>query len=167
MEIREVSFYVNGTLYEFSIGSKRGQVPASETLIETLRERLGLTGAKKSCEEGACGCCTVLMDGAAVAACMMLTAACEGKHIVTIEALQNPETGELDPLQQAFIEEYAFQCGYCTPGIIMASKALLLKNPTPTQEEVEDALAGNYCRCISHYHVFKAIEKTVRREAAK
>lgn len=164
MEVRSVAFYVNDIPYEFSIGNLRGQVPAGETLVETLRERLGLTGAKKSCEEGACGCCTVLMDGDAVDSCMILTASCEGKHITTIEALQDAKTGRLDPLQQAFIDEYAFQCGYCTPGIIMASKALLLKNPHPTQEEVEDALSGNYCRCISHYHVFNAIRKIVHGE---
>lgn len=161
MKITDVSFEVNGTMYEFSVGDKRGQIPASETLIITLRERLGLTGAKKSCEEGACGCCTVLIDGEVAASCMVLTVACEGKHIMTIESLQDRETGALDPLQQAFIDEYAFQCGYCTPGIIMAAKALLLKNQNPTQEEVEDALSGNYCRCISHYHVFKAIKRTI------
>ncbi|UWG95824.1 (2Fe-2S)-binding protein [Dehalobacter sp. DCM] len=164
MEIDAITLYVNKTKYEFSIGNRFGQIPGSETLTQTLRERLGLTGTKKSCEEGACGCCTVIMDGDAVASCMLLTVDCDGRQITTIEGLQNPQTGELDPLQQAFIDEYAFQCGYCTPGIIMASKALLDKNPHPSDEEIRDALAGNFCRCISQYHVFNAIAKMIRKE---
>lgn len=161
MEINAITLYVNGTTYEFSIGNRFGQIPGSETLTQTLRERLGLTGTKKSCEEGACGCCTVIMDGDAVTSCMLLTVDCDGKHITTIEGLQNQKTGELDPLQQAFIDEYAFQCGYCTPGIIMASKALLDKNPRPSDDEIKDALSGNFCRCISQYHVFNAIAKMI------
>ena len=88
---------------------------------------------------------------------------CDGKNITTIEGLSNPVTGELDPIQQAFIDYYAFQCGYCTPGIIMVSKALLDKNPHPTREEIADALSGNYCRCISHYHVLDAVESVAAK----
>jgi carbon-monoxide dehydrogenase small subunit len=117
MELNAITLHVNGKQYEFSIGNKFGQIPCSETLTQTLRERLGLTGTKKSCDEGACGCCTVIMDGDAVTSCMLLTVDCDGRHITTIEGLQNPQTGELDPLQQAFIDEYAFQCGYCTPAL--------------------------------------------------
>ena len=95
---------------------------------------------------------------------MALTVDCDGKTITTIEGLQDPITGELDPLQQMFIDEYAFQCGYCTPGIIMSAKALLDKDPHPTRAQIEDALSGNYCRCISQYHVFNAIEKMIGRE---
>lgn len=149
--------WVNGVEYVFSMGNNYGQVPYRETLLETLRDRLGLTGAKKSCNEGACGCCTVIKDGDAIASCMTLLADCDGAHILTIEGLTDPETGEISEIQQAFMDYYAFQCGFCTPGIIMVTKALLDKNPHPTEEEVRDALSGNYCRCISHYHVYEAI----------
>lgn len=154
---------INGREYRFSIGDGFGQVPPSETLSQTLRKRLGLTGSKESCGEGACGCCTVLMDGKGVTSCMLLTVDCDGKDIVTIEGLEDPDTG-LDPLQQAFIDEYAFQCGYCTPGIIMAAKSLLLENPHPTEEEVQEAMSGNYCRCISHYTVLRAINRVAGNE---
>ncbi|MGI5989037.1 MAG: (2Fe-2S)-binding protein [Lachnospiraceae bacterium] len=159
----KVTLTVNGTVYEFSIGESYGQIPASETLLETLRNRLGLTAAKKSCEEGACGCCTVIKDGKAVPSCMTLTADCDGSEITTLEGLQDPQTGELSKVQKAFIEYNAFQCGFCTPGIIMTTTALLNENPNPTEEEVRDALSGNYCRCISHYHVFEAIDSITGR----
>lgn len=157
MEVKNIRLKVNGVDYEFSVGSSFGQIPERETLSETLRNRLGLTGSKESCNEGACGCCTVIMNGDAVTSCMLLTIACDGAEITTIEGLQDKETGTLDPIQQAFIDHYSFQCGFCTPGIIMSSKALFMKNPHPTKEQIADALAGNYCRCISHYHVFDAL----------
>lgn len=157
MQVSTVSLTVNGRAYDFSIGTYFGQILPEETLAQTLRERLGLTGSKIACNEGSCGCCTVIMDGDAVTSCMLLTVDCDGKSITTIEGLEDPATGKLDPLQQAFIDRYAFQCGFCTPGIIMAAKALLDKNPNPSQAEVGEALSGNFCRCISHYHVFQAI----------
>ena len=163
MELKTCTLEVNGSTYDFSVGTKFGQVRPEETLVETLREKLGLTGTKRACDEGACGCCTVIIDGDAIASCMILTVDCDGKSVTTIEGLQDPITGELDPLQQAFIDEYAFQCGYCTPGIIMSAKALLMKNPKPTRAEVEDALSGNYCRCISQYHVFNAVEAAIAK----
>ena len=166
MELKSCTLYVNGTEYEFSVGARFGQVRPEETLVDTLRDRLDLTGSKKACDEGACGCCTVIIDGEAVASCMVLTVDCDGKHITTIEGLQDPLTGELDPLQQTLIDEYAFQCGYCTPGIIMAAKALLMKNSNPSRAEIEEALSGNYCRCISQYHVFNAVEKMIGKEGA-
>ena len=156
MKKQYVTLTVNGREYRFSIGDGFGQVPPSETLSQTLRKRLQLTGSKESCSEGACGCCTVLMDGKGVTSCMLLTVDCDGKDIVTIEGL--------DPLQQAFIDEYAFQCGYCTPGIIMAAKALLLDNPHPTGDEIKEAMSGNYCRCISHYTVLRAINRVAGNE---
>jgi len=159
----EVTFWVNGMEYDFSVGTKFGQVPPNETLSRTLRNRLGLTGTKEACSEGACGCCTVIMDGDAAPSCMMLTVDCGGKKITTIEGLADPVTGELDPLQQAFIDRYAFQCGFCTPGILMTTRALLDKNPSPTREEIGDALSGNFCRCISQYHVFEAIGDIVKK----
>jgi len=152
---------INGDDYEFSLGKRLGQIPPSETLAQTLRERLNLTGTKISCGHGACGCCAVLLDGDAVASCMTLTVECDGKKIVTIEGLQDPVTGELDPIQRAFLDYSAFQCGYCTPGIIIAAKALLNKNPHPTDAEIKLALSGNYCRCISQYQVVDAIKSII------
>ena len=154
----ELTLKINGETYEFTIGRRLGQIPESETLLETLRERIGLTGTKMSCGQGACGCCAVLMDGKAVASCITLTAECGGKEIVTIEGLSDPVTGELDPIQEAFLSHSASQCGFCTPGIIIAVKSLLNKNPNPTEEEIKDALSGNYCRCISHYQVIEAVK---------
>lgn len=165
MQVSAITLTINGREYEFSIGTYFGQIPPEETLAQTLRERLGLTGSKIACNEGSCGCCTVIMDGDAVTSCMLLTVDCDGKSITTIEGLEDPATGELDPVQQAFIDRYAFQCGYCTPGIIMTTRALLDKNPHPTMEEAKDALSGNFCRCISHYHVFEAIGDLIRKGA--
>ncbi len=161
MENKTITLTVNGKKYVFMTGddSVEGVIPNSEVLVKTLRERLNLTGAKDACEEGACGCCTVIMNGDAVTSCMILTVDCDGAEITTVEGLADPKTGALDPLQQAFIDKYAFQCGYCTPGIIMSARALLDKNPHPTKEEIGEALAGNFCRCISHYHVFEAVEQ--------
>lgn len=159
--MKKVEMTVNGKKEVFFIshGGGRYDVPDEETLVHTLRERLNLTGAKEACGQGACGCCTVLIDNEAVPSCQVLTADCDGKNIVTIEGLQDPVTGELDPIQKAFIDKYAFQCGFCTPGIIMALKGLFLKNPTPTRDEIAVALSGNQCRCISQYHVFDAAEE--------
>ncbi|MGI6021116.1 MAG: (2Fe-2S)-binding protein [Lachnospiraceae bacterium] len=159
MEVKTISLTVNNRPYTFTVGNNFGDVKPEETLLDTLRERLYLTGAKKACDGGACGCCTVIKDGVAVASCMTLTVACDGSSITTVEGLADPRTGELDPVQDAFVKEQAFQCGYCTPGIIMASRALLDKNPHPTHEEIGDALSGNFCRCISQYHVFMAVER--------
>jgi aerobic-type carbon monoxide dehydrogenase small subunit (CoxS/CutS family) len=148
---------VNGQAYELDVGNRPGQVDPAHTLVHTLRETLGLTGTKAACGQGACGACTVIMDSKAVLSCRILTLECDGKNILTIEGLRDPETGTLDPLQQAFIDHRAFQCGFCTPGMIMTSKALLNENPHPTEEEIKEALSGNFCRCVSHYHVLKAV----------
>lgn len=152
---------INGTEYEFSLGDKFGQIPYSETLVQTLRERLGLTGTKHSCGHGACGCCSVLIDGEAVASCMLLTSACNGLSIVTIEGLKDSKTGELDPVQQVILDYSAFQCGFCTPGIIIAARSLLNKNPHPTENEIKEGLSGNFCRCVSQYRVIEAIKSIV------
>ena len=154
---KDLTLKINGQTYELTIGDRMGQVPETETLLETLRDRLGLTGTKMSCGEGACGCCAVLMDGKAVASCITLTSECEGKEIVTIEGLSDPVTGKLDPIQEAFLSHNAFQCGFCTPGIIIAVKSILDKNPHRTDEEIEEALSGNFCRWISHYEVIEAV----------
>lgn len=160
---RRVSFTVNGQHYQFNVGSEAGEISPTHTLSRTLRENLGLTGTKISCDQGACGCCTVIMDGMAVLSCKILTVECDGKTITTIEGLRDPKTGVLDPLQQSFIDHTAFQCGYCTPGMIMTAKAFLGENPHPTEEEIKEALSGNFCRCISHYQVIRAVMAVVEQ----
>lgn len=152
-----VSFFVNDSPIELEIGSLPHQVETSHTLAHTLRETLGLTGTKITCDNGACGSCTVLMDGKAILSCMTLTVECQGRSITTIEGLADRETGVLDPLQQSFIDHTAFQCGFCTPGMILSAKALLNENPSPAEAEVKEALSGNFCRCISHYQVVRAV----------
>jgi len=152
---------VNGEEHSFSLGKHLGQIPYSETLVQTLRERLGLTGTKHACSQGACGCCAVLANGKAIASCMVLTSECDGLEIVTIEGLSDPVTGDLDPIQKAILDYSAFQCGFCTPGIIIAAKSIFNKNPHPTEEEIKEGLSGNFCRCISHYQVIDAIKSIV------
>jgi carbon-monoxide dehydrogenase small subunit len=152
-----ITLVVNGQVLELNVGGRSGEVEAFHTLSQTLRDTLGMTGTKLSCDNGACGCCTVIMEGKAVLSCKLLTVECDGKRITTIEGLRDQKTGELDPLQQAFIDHTAFQCGFCTPGMIMTAKALLNENPSPTEDEVKEALSGNFCRCISHYQVVRAV----------
>jgi len=156
-----VDLCVNGQVHTLTVGGTRAEVDVTDTLAHTLRETLGLTGTKVSCDRGACGCCTVLVDGEAMLSCMLLTVELDGRHIVTVEGLADPQTGALDPLQQSFIDHTAFQCGYCTPGILMSAKALLLSNPRPSADDVREALSGNFCRCISHYHVLEAVNATI------
>lgn len=155
---------VNGRDHKFYVGNNSQDVAPSETLIYTLRDRLELTAAKLSCDKGACGACTVIIGGEAVTSCSILTVECEGKQILTLEGLENPETGELDPLQQAFLDNAAYQCGYCSPGAIMVVKALLDKNPKPTEKELQEALAGNYCRCGTHHQVIETVMKFTGQE---
>lgn len=161
-----ITLTVNGTRFKFSVGDGMGDVSPAETLTETLRKRLQMTGSKESCGAGACGCCAVIVNGDAVAACMTLTVELDGKNITTIEGLEDAKKG-LDPIQQAFIDEYAFQCGYCTPGIIMVAKALFMKKAHPTPDQIKEALAGNFCRCISHYTVLRALNKLAGNKDAE
>lgn len=158
-----VSLTVNGRVHDLSVGGPPAEVDVSHTLAHTLRETLGLLGTKVSCDRGACGCCTVLLDGEAVLSCMLLTVDCHGRTVTTIEGLADPETGALDPLQQSFVDHTAFQCGFCTPGILLSAKALLNRNPAPTQGDVKEALSGNYCRCITHYHVLEAVNASLEK----
>jgi aerobic carbon-monoxide dehydrogenase small subunit len=160
---KSIQLIVNGESCELDIGNRPGQVDPTHTLLYTLRENLGLTGTKSSCGQGACGCCTVLMDSKAVLSCKILTIECNGKNIATVEGLRDPKTGVLDPLQQAFIDYAAFQCGFCTPGILMTSKALLNNNPHPTEDEIKEALSGNFCRCVSHYQILKAVQSVAEK----
>jgi len=142
-----ITLIVNGQAHELLVEPRR-------TLLDALRKDLGLTGAKKACDEGTCGACTVLLDSKPIYACMALAIECEGRAIETIEGLARD--GKLHPIQQAFIEEDALQCGFCTPGQIMAVKALLDANPSPTLEDVKRALSGNLCRCGAYPKMFKA-----------
>lgn len=129
--------------------------PTHHTLLEVLREELGLTGTKHGCELGECGTCAVLVDGRPVLSCLALAAEMDGRHVETVEGLQNGN--ELHPLQAAFADIGAAQCGYCTPGILMASKALLAGNPKPTGGEIREALAGNLCRCTGYHKIVEAV----------
>lgn len=125
------------------------------TLVEVLRNHLGLTGTKEACSCGTCGACTVLLDGKAVKSCLILAVQAGGHEIATIEGLA--QNGRLHPLQQAFIDKGAVQCGYCTPGMILSAKALLDENPNPTEEEVRAGIAGNICRCTGYVKIVEAI----------
>jgi carbon-monoxide dehydrogenase small subunit len=155
-----INITVNGKPHQLMVGK---DIQPQDTLAHTLRERLGYTGTKIACDHGACGACTVLMDGEAVLSCTLLTVECDGRNITTIEGLEDTKTGELHPVQQAFIDYTAFQCGFCTPGIIMSTKALLDKNPSPTEEEIKQELAGHYCRCGSQYLVLRAIKSLAEK----
>ena len=133
------------------------EIPANpnRTLLDVLRYELGLTGTKEGCSTGNCGACTVLVDGKAVNSCLVLAVEMEGKEVVTIEGLSEP--GKLHPLQQAFIDEGAVQCGFCTPGVILSAKAFLNSNPHPTENQVRQAIAGNLCRCTGYDKIVRAI----------
>jgi aerobic-type carbon monoxide dehydrogenase small subunit (CoxS/CutS family) len=139
---------VNGAAHDVT-------APAHETLLVTLRERLELTGTKLVCDRGECGACTVLVDGRAVYSCLTLTAGCDGRQITTIEGVGRADT--LHPMQQAFIEHDAVQCGFCTPGQVLAAIALLDKNPNPTQAEVRRGMSGNLCRCGTYPKIVQAV----------
>ena len=130
------------------------------TLLDVLRTDLGLTGTKENCLEAECGVCTVLLDGLAVNACILLAAQCRGRSVVTIEGLAAP--GETHPIQQAFIDQGAVQCGYCIPGMILSAKAYLEENPEPSEAEIREALAGNLCRCTGYQKIADAVMSAAR-----
>ena len=153
MKVR-VTLNVNGD-------SRETLVPVHKTLLEVLREDLGLTGTKHGCELGECGTCTVLVDGEPVLSCLALPIETEGARITTVEGMA--EGGRLHPLQQAFAELGAAQCGYCTPGILLTATALLAERPSPTREEVKEALAGNLCRCTGYTKILDAVELAALR----
>ena len=146
-----VLLHVNGKKYEFELGPYA-------LLSDVLREDLGLKGTKRGCDFGGCGACTVLLDGHAIYSCMMPARHAEGHEITTIEGLA--KDSELTPVQQSFVKNMGFQCGYCTPGIIMSATALLKQNPHPTENDIREALAGNLCRCTGYTSIFKSIKET-------
>ena len=165
---RTISLTVNGRKYTLPVGHSAGQMPPQETLAHTLRDRLQLTGAKIGCDQGACGCCTVLIGDRAITSCMTFTCDCDGAQITTIEGLADAKTGELSELQQSFVDNTGYQCGFCIPGVIMSAEALLRQKQLPTEEEVREALAGNYCRCGTHYSAVESVMAVVeKRRAAK
>jgi aerobic-type carbon monoxide dehydrogenase small subunit (CoxS/CutS family) len=139
---------INGQVHEI-------EIEPHETLSQVLRNKLGLVGVRVSCGEGECGACTVLLDGEPVASCLMLALQAEGKQITTIEGLGTMES--LHPIQEAFIEEQGYQCGFCTPGIILSTKAFLEKNPKPTAPQVAAALSGHICRCGAYVHIARSV----------
>ena len=145
-------------LLEFTVnGIERAvAIEPGTRLIDVLRGHLDLTGTKEGCGEGECGACTVIMDGVAVNACLVLGLQARGRQVITVEGLS--VQGELDPLQKAFISEGAIQCGYCSPGMLMSSKALLMKNPHPTEAEIRSAIAGNLCRCTGYTKIIQAVQ---------
>lgn len=148
MEYR-VKFYVNDAPVELT-------VPANRTLLSVLRDDLALTGTKEGCGAGECGACTVIMDGMAVNACLILAPELNGKHIETVEGLAKGD--QLSSLQESFIEHMALQCGFCTPGMLMSAESLLRENPHPTREEIATAMSGNLCRCTGYKKIVEAIE---------
>lgn len=148
MAKRVIELNVNGEVYEIAIDVHR-------TLLEVLRESIGLTGAKEACDMGDCGACTVLVDGKPKLSCLMLAMDAIGKDITTIEGLA--KGGELHPLQKAFVEHGAIQCGFCTPGMVLTAKAFLEKNPKPTVDEAKMAISGNLCRCTGYVKIVEAI----------
>lgn len=148
-----LSFYVNDRAVHLETEPER-------RLLDILRDDLHLTGTKEGCAEGECGACTVLLDGEAVHACLTLAIQLEGRHVTTIEGLS--AMGELDVLQNAFVEEIAIQCGFCTTGMIMSAKALLLKNPDPDETAIREALSGNICRCSGYVQIVRAVKRAAR-----
>jgi aerobic-type carbon monoxide dehydrogenase small subunit (CoxS/CutS family) len=149
----ELSLTINGEPWS-------GEVPIEETLIELLRNRLRLTGTKRSCESEVCGACTVLVDNRAVSSCSFLAFEADGKKVLTIEGVARD--GKLDPLQEAFVRNIGAQCGYCTPGQIMAAKALLMENPNPSRAQIADWLSGNICRCGAYGAIAQSILEAAR-----
>ena len=159
-----VSSTINGDQIEFAC-------EANETLLDALRDRVGLTGVKEGCGTGDCGACSIMLDGALVCSCLVLGAEAEGRSVETVEGMSDGE--KLHPLQEKFLQHAALQCGICTPGFLIAAKALLDKNPDPTETEIRYALAGNLCRCTGYDKIVRAVQdtaktmKTAKPKAAK
>ena len=141
----------------------RTAVRDGESLMTALRERLGLPGSKNACEQGECGSCSVLLDGALVCSCLVLAAAVNDREVRTVEALAPHGDGDLHPVQRAFVEAGAVQCGFCTPGLVVAAAALLQDNPEPTDLEIREALAGNLCRCTGYGTILEAVRRASRQ----
>ncbi len=154
MSYHRITLTVNGT-------AEVVDVPSNMTMMMMLREKLGLTGTKNGCTAGECGACTVLWNGEPVNSCMVLAVECDGTEITTVEGLAHD--AQLDPIQEAMIEEGGVQCGFCTPGMLIMIKALLNRNPDPSEHEIRDALVGNLCRCTGYVRIIAAVKKAVHK----
>ncbi len=150
MTYHKITLTVNGDLEQVD-------VPSNMTLLRMLRDKLALTGTKNGCSAGECGACTVLMNGEPVNSCLVLAVECDGAEIITVEGLA--QDGRLDPLQEAIIETGGVQCGFCTPGVLITSRALLDRNPNPSEQEIRAALVGNLCRCTGYIRIIEAVKK--------
>lgn len=153
MTFHEINLTINGV-------PEKVVVASNVTLMRMLRENLALTGTKNGCAAGECGACTVLLDGEPVNSCMVLAAECDGAHVVTIEGLADDK--QLDPLQEAIIQEGGVQCGFCTPGILISARGLLDRNPDPNEEDIREALVGNLCRCTGYVRIVESVRKAAR-----
>lgn len=156
MAIHQISLTVNGS-------TEIVLVPSNMTLLQMLRDRLALTGTKNGCAAGECGACTVLLNGEAVNSCMVLAVECDGAQVVTIEGLAHDNV--LDPVQAAIIDQAGVQCGFCTPGVLISSRALLNRQPHPTEDEIKEALLGNLCRCTGYTRLVEAVKEAAHRQA--
>ena len=152
---RAIQFKLNGESVE-------AQVAPHETLVEVLRDAFGLYGARESCGQGLCGCCTVLVNGTAVSGCLYLAALAEGAHVQTVEG-----STELDAVQEAFVERSAFQCGFCTPGFVLMTRQLLDEHPDPSEDEIRHYLSGNLCRCAAYPEIVEAVKLAARKKNSR
>jgi carbon-monoxide dehydrogenase small subunit len=156
MTTHQISFTINGS-------PEIAQVPSNMTLLQMLRDRLALTGTKNGCAAGECGACTVILNGEAVNSCMVLAVECDGALVITVEGLAHDNV--LDPVQAAIIDQAGVQCGFCTPGVLLSSRALLDRQPDPTDEEIKEALLGNLCRCTGYTRLVDAVKDAAHRQA--
>lgn len=155
MTFHEINITVNG-------GLEQVRVPSNWTLMRMLRESLGLTGTKNGCSAGECGACTVLLNGEPVNSCMILAVECDGTEIITVEGLAGDQ--RLSPIQEAMIHTGGVQCGFCTPGVLITSRALLDRNPNPSEEEIIEALVGNLCRCTGYIRIIESIKNAAKEQ---
>jgi carbon-monoxide dehydrogenase small subunit len=153
MALHRITVTVNGEV-------ELVDVPSHMTLLQMIREKLALTGTKNGCAAGECGACTVMLNDEPVNSCMVLAVECDGAELTTVEGLAHD--GQLDPVQEAIIEAGGVQCGFCTPGVLISSRALLDRNPTPTEFDIRDALVGNLCRCTGYFRIIEGVKKAVK-----
>jgi len=158
LEMISINFTINGE-------KKKLDIPAGMTALELIRDRLDLKGTKEGCGIGECGACTIIVDGRAVNACLMFAAQLDGREIATVESLD--QTGQLHPIQEAFAEQHAVQCGFCTPGLLMSTRALLTEKSNPDRREIVKAISGNLCRCTGYHSIIAAVEKAAKMQPKK
>jgi len=157
-EMISINFTINGE-------KKQLEIPAGMTALELIRDRLELKGTKEGCGIGECGACTIIVDGRAVNACLMFAAQLDGRDISTVESLD--QTGQLHPIQEAFAEQHAVQCGFCTPGLLMSTRALLSEQSNPDRSEIVKAISGNLCRCTGYHSIIAAVENAAKKQSKK